>query len=63
MAEAEKDNVGTTVDRLGDGKGTDAAGKDGAKGDDEATASSKGTIESGGSEDADLSQASGGSVD
>lgn len=58
MAEAEKDDVGST----GDGKGGEAAGRDVAKGDDATTAESKGTIGTG-SEDADLSQASGGSVD
>ncbi|HKS27282.1 MAG TPA: hypothetical protein VJS44_05655 [Pyrinomonadaceae bacterium] len=65
MAEAKKDDVGTTGDGLGEGRGAEASGGNEAGGvsaDDKATASSKGTIGTG-SEDADLSQASGGSVD
>ena len=72
MAEPKKDDVGTTGDGLGEGANMKAAGKgrsagldsakDSANDDDNATASSKGTIASG-SGDADLSQASGGSVD
>ncbi|HEX8176922.1 MAG TPA: hypothetical protein VF543_17665 [Pyrinomonadaceae bacterium] len=65
MVEAKKDDVGTTGDGLGDGTGAKAAGGNDAGGeteDDKATASSKGTIGSG-TEDADLSQAGGGSVD
>lgn len=65
MVEAKKDDVGTTGDGLGDGAGAKAAGGNDASGeaaDDKNTASSKGTIGTG-SEDADLSQAGGGSVD
>ena len=65
MAEAEKDDVGTTGDGLGEGLGAEASRGNEAGGgavDDKNTAGSKGTIGTG-SEDTDLSQASGGSVD
>jgi hypothetical protein len=65
VVEAKKDDVGATGDGLGDGNSTKAAGgndEGGSLSEDKATASSKGTIGSG-SEDADLSQAGGGSVD
>lgn len=64
MAEAKKDDVGTTGDGLGEGRSAEASGgsEAGGRTSDRATAGSKGTIGTG-SEDADLSQASGGSVD
>lgn len=66
MVESKKDDVGATGDGLGDETNAESAdGRGGASGgtpDDKAKASSKGTIGSG-AEDADLSQASGGSVD
>lgn len=68
MAEPEKDDVGSTGDGLGDGVDVGGGRSSAARTEDEkdsgedATADSKGTIGSG-SEDADLTQASGGSVD
>jgi hypothetical protein len=63
MAESKKDDVGRTGDGLGEGVSNEATNQgQGTGARDEATAESKGTIGSG-SEDADLSQASGGSVD
>jgi hypothetical protein len=71
MAEPRKDDVGTTGDGLGEGAGHAAASTNQGVGsggaaesgvDDKASAESKGTIGSG-TEDTNLTQASGGSVD
>ena len=65
MAESKKDDVGQTGDGLGEGVSNEAASTNQVQGsgvNDKASAESKGTIGSG-AEDADLSQASGGSVD
>jgi hypothetical protein len=61
MAERKKDDVGTTNEESDEGLRNEASGA-GRNGVDNATAASKGTIGSG-TEEADFTQASGGSVD
>jgi hypothetical protein len=56
MPEAEKDDVGTTGDGLGDGKSA------GEPQEDDETEDSPGTLAKGGG-DSEMTQASGGSVD